>query len=141
MQPPPRQQSPVRTRSQFGRKTSLVTYCTVSHVGATYMAFTPHHLKNNFSSDLLSLKTCALCTKQCCGSEIIIFGSGFGFNFGSGFGSGLHDKSYKTLPNLSSRKHRSKILQPLQKMIIEHRSSRFYNLIFLHQLKFELQII
>ncbi len=53
---------------------------------------------------------------QCCGSEIIIFGSGsgsgFGFNFGSGFGfgSGLLDKSYKTLPNLSSRKHRSKIL-------------------------------
>ncbi len=38
----------------------------------------------------------------------------------------------KTLPNLSSRKHRSKILQPLQKMIMEHRSSRFYNLIFLH---------
>ncbi len=69
---------------------------------------------------------------QCCGSEIIIFGSGSGFNFGSGFGSGsgLLDKSYKTLPNLSSRKHHSKTLQPLQKMIIEHRPSRFYNLIF-----------
>jgi hypothetical protein len=76
---------------------------------------------------------------QCCGSEIIIFGSGSSFGFNSG--SGLLDKSYKTLPNLSLRKHRSKILQPLQKIIIEHRSSRFYNLIFLHQLKFELQII
>ncbi len=34
---------------------------------------------------------------QCCGSEIIFFGSGSGFGLNFGSGSGLLDKSYKTI--------------------------------------------
>jgi hypothetical protein len=43
----------------------------------------------------VALVTSWRCQVQCCGSEIIFFGSGFGLNFGSG--SSLLDKSYKTI--------------------------------------------